>query len=275
MLPPGALYHRIPGTCQISVGISPRHPAADNSCYSGTQHLWQIDYSRVPTTYLHPLLGPAHRLQVTRYRRRVDEIVRQKFDPTTTTRGSLGHQRRTDRLRILNLWRRTTTSRFDSGSTSPRSSSAIARAPPWLPPPARGLLRRLPRSLAPRLQRVQPGGWFFPWLRPLSTKDMRISLPRRPRLLLEEDCVLRSVLTFYNAGLPQCSLHGWRHGLSLGEGSGLLGGWRGTFFSHCRAGFILLPRQVRGFPAQYTIGCQPSTTTKLHVLLGKDLHLQA
>jgi hypothetical protein len=26
---------------------------------------------------------------------------------------------------------------------------------------------------------------------------------------------------------------------------------------------------------EYTIGCQPSTTTNLHVLLGKDFHLQA
>jgi hypothetical protein len=86
---------------------------------------------------------------------------------------------------------------------------------------------------------------------------------------------LRSVLTFYNAGLWQRSLYGRRHGLCLGDGSGPLGGWRGTFFSHCRAGFILLPGQVCGFPAQYIIGCQPSTTTKLHVLLGEDLHLQA
>jgi hypothetical protein len=87
MLSPGARYRHIPGACQISVGISPRHPVADNSYYLSTQHLWKIDYSRVPTTYLDPLLGPAHRLQVTRYCRRVDEVVRQKFDPTTTTRG--------------------------------------------------------------------------------------------------------------------------------------------------------------------------------------------
>jgi hypothetical protein len=86
---------------------------------------------------------------------------------------------------------------------------------------------------------------------------------------------LRSVLTFYNAGLRQRSLHGRRHDLSLGEGSGLLSGWHGILFSHYRAGFILLPGQVRGFPAQYTTGCQPSTTTKLHVLLWKDLHSQS
>jgi hypothetical protein len=76
---------------------------------------------------------------------------------------------------------------------------------------------------------------------------------------------MRSVLTFYNAGFRQRTLYSRRHSLCLGDGSGLLGGWRGTFFSHHCAGFILLPGQVCGFPAQYTIGCQPSTTTKLRV----------
>jgi hypothetical protein len=85
----------------------------------------------------------------------------------------------------------------------------------------------------------------------------------------------RSVLTFYYAGLRQRSLHGRRLGLSLGDGSGLLSGWRGTLFSNCCTGFIPLPGQVCGFPAQYMIGCQPSTTTKLHVLLREDIHLQA
>jgi hypothetical protein len=51
------------------------------------------------------LLGPAHRLQVARDHRWVDEIVRQKLDSTTTSRGGLGRQRRMDRLCILNLWR--------------------------------------------------------------------------------------------------------------------------------------------------------------------------
>jgi hypothetical protein len=36
-----------------------------------------------------------------------------------------------------------------------------------------------------------------------------------------------------------------------------------------------MPGQVRRFPAEHTTGCQPSTTTKPNVLLGKDLHLQA
>jgi hypothetical protein len=58
-------------------------------------------------------------------------------------------------------------------------------------------------------------------------------------------------------------------------GSGLLSGWRGFLFSHRCAGFIPIPGQVRGFPAEYATGCQSSTTTKLNVLLGKDLHLQA
>jgi hypothetical protein len=105
MLPPGALYRRTPRACQIFAEISPRHPATDNSCYLGTQHLWQIDYSRVPTTCLHPLLGLVRRLQVTRHRRRVNEVVRQEFDPTTTTCGGPGHRCRMDRLRILNFRR--------------------------------------------------------------------------------------------------------------------------------------------------------------------------
>jgi hypothetical protein len=59
----------------------------------------------------------------------------------------------------------------------------------WLPPPAQGLLRRLLGSPTTSLQWAPPRGWCFPRLRPLSTEDIRISLPRRPRLLLEEDCV--------------------------------------------------------------------------------------
>jgi hypothetical protein len=84
-----------------------------------------------------------------------------------------------------------------------------------------------------------------------------------------------SVLTFYNTGLWQRSLHGRRLGLCLRGGSGLLSGWRGLLFSHRCVGFIPIPGQVRGFPAEYATGCQPSTTTKPNVLVGKDLHLQA
>jgi hypothetical protein len=52
---------------------------------------------------------------------------------------------------------------------------------------------------------------------------------------------LCSILTFNYAGLWQCSLYDRRHGLGLGEGSGLLGNWRGIFFNRYCAGFISLP----------------------------------
>jgi hypothetical protein len=67
--------------------------------------LRQIDYSRASTNHLHPLLGLAHRFQVSCYRRRVDKVVCQEFNPTTTTRGGSRHRRRVDWLRILNLRR--------------------------------------------------------------------------------------------------------------------------------------------------------------------------
>jgi hypothetical protein len=58
----------------------------------------------------------------------------------------------------------------------------------WLPAPARGLLQQLLGSPAPSLQRAPPRGWCFLWLGPLSTEDIRISLPRWLRLLLEDYC---------------------------------------------------------------------------------------
>jgi hypothetical protein len=61
----------------------------------GTQNPQQIDYSRVPTNHLHPLFGLAHRLQVTSHRRRVDKVICQQLNPTTT-RGGSRHWRRTD-----------------------------------------------------------------------------------------------------------------------------------------------------------------------------------
>jgi hypothetical protein len=60
------------------------------------------------------------------------------------------------------------------------------------------------------------------------------------------------VLTFNYAGFGQRSLSGRRFGLLLGGRSGLLSGWRGSFFRHCCRGFIPLPGQVRRFPAEYT-----------------------
>jgi hypothetical protein len=59
----------------------------------------------------------------------------------------------------------------------------------WLPLTARGLLRWLLGSPALRLQQAPPRGWCFLRLRHLSTEDIRISLPRRLRLLLEDYCV--------------------------------------------------------------------------------------
>jgi hypothetical protein len=85
---------------------------------------------------------------------------------------------------------------------------------------------------------------------------------------------IHNVLTFYHAGLWQCSLRGWFYGLALGEGSGLLGSSRESFFSRCRAGFISLPGQVRRFLAQYKTGGQPSTTTQLHWLRSINLGIK-
>jgi hypothetical protein len=52
-------------------------------------------------------------------------------------------------------------------------------------------------------------------------------------------------------------------------------GRRRSLFRHRCGGLIPIPGQVRRFPVEYTTGCQPSTTSKSNVLLGKDLHLQA
>jgi hypothetical protein len=67
-----------------------------------------------------------------------------------------------------------------------RTSRGLLR---WLPPPARGLPRQLFGCPGPSLQRAPPRGWYFPRPRPLSTEDIRISLPRWPRLLREEACI--------------------------------------------------------------------------------------
>jgi hypothetical protein len=87
--------------------------------------------------------------------------------------------------------------------------------------------------------------------------------------------LLCCVLTFHDAGLWQCNLHGRRLGFFLRGGSGPLSDWHGFLFRHRCGGFIPIPGQVCRFPAEYTTSCQPSTTTKPNVLLGKDLHLQA
>jgi hypothetical protein len=79
-------------------------------------------------TYLHPLLGPAHRLKVAGYSRWVDKVLCEKFEPIATSRCGLGHQCRTDRLRVLISDERTTTSKLVSGSASPRTSFVIPGA---------------------------------------------------------------------------------------------------------------------------------------------------
>jgi hypothetical protein len=74
------------------------------------QHLL-LGYSALATdrlskgtdTYLHPLLGPSHRLQVACHCHQVNKIIRQKLESTTTSRGGLGHRCRTDRLGILDF----------------------------------------------------------------------------------------------------------------------------------------------------------------------------
>jgi hypothetical protein len=92
-----------PGASRIFAGTSPWHPAERQQLLEYLFPL-ELDYSRVQSC-LHPLLGPPHRLQVARYCRRVDKIVCQKLESTTTSRGGLGHRRRTDWLHILNFRR--------------------------------------------------------------------------------------------------------------------------------------------------------------------------
>jgi hypothetical protein len=64
-----------------------------------------LKYGRIrllkgPVMYLHPLLSPVHRLQIAGYRRRVDKVICQKFEPIATSRCGLGHRRQTDQLRV-------------------------------------------------------------------------------------------------------------------------------------------------------------------------------
>jgi hypothetical protein len=128
MFPPGALYHHTLGAYRISVWISPRHPAADNICYSDTQLLRVINYSMGTVTYLHSLLSPAHRLQVARHCRRVDKVICQKFEPITTSCCSLRHRCRTNWPASWISGERTTTSMLVSGSASSRTSSVTPGA---------------------------------------------------------------------------------------------------------------------------------------------------
>jgi hypothetical protein len=146
-----------------------------------------------------------------------------------------------------------TTSRLDSGSTSSRTSSATPEASP--PATSAGSVAAY-LDFGPCQQKTH--GISFPGATTTSRGRLRLC----------------SILTFYYAGLRQCSLCGWHYGLALGEGSGLLSSRRDNFFSCCRVGFTPLPRQVCRFPAKYITGGQPSNTTCLYILLGEDLHLQ-
>jgi hypothetical protein len=85
-------------------------------------------------------------------------------------------------------------------------------------------------------------------------------------------CNLR---TFYYGGFRRRNLCAWCHGLALGKGSGLLDSRRWVFLSSRRAGFFSFPGQIDRLPAQYKIGGQQSTITKLQVLLRNGFHLQA
>jgi hypothetical protein len=171
-----------------------------------------------------------------------------------------------------------------SGRLLPGLTPAVYRRAPvrpsrgpfrWLPLSARGLLRWLLGSPVPSLQRAPPRGLHFPRLRPLSTEDIRINFPWGIRLLLEDDCIRAVYSPSTTLASGSVSSTDGASDTAWGGGSGHLSGWRGILFSHYRAGFIFLPGQVHGLSAQYATGCQPTTTTKLHVLLGKDLHIQA
>jgi hypothetical protein len=64
---PRAPCRQTPGAYRTSVGISPRHPAKGNHFYLGT-HFAGTRLLKGTVTYLHPLLGTPHRLQVVSYR---------------------------------------------------------------------------------------------------------------------------------------------------------------------------------------------------------------
>jgi hypothetical protein len=84
-----------------------------------------------------------------------------------------------------------------------------------------------------------------------------------------------SLPTFYYGCFRQRRLYTRCHGLVLRKGSGFLDSRRQIFLSSRRVGFFSFPGQIGRLPAQYHISGQPSTTTKLQVLLGNGFHLQA
>jgi hypothetical protein len=104
MFPLGALYRHTPRANRIFSG------SLHDILHKATIITWVLNSGRIrllkgTVTYLHPLLSPAHRLQVVGYCRRVDKVIRQKFEPITTIHCGLGHRRRMDRLRVLDFQR--------------------------------------------------------------------------------------------------------------------------------------------------------------------------
>jgi hypothetical protein len=87
-IPLGALCHRIPGACQIFFGTSPRHPAQGNIHYR-VLNSCGIRLLKGTATYIHALLSPAYRLQVTGHHRWVDKVVSQKLQSAMTSRRCL------------------------------------------------------------------------------------------------------------------------------------------------------------------------------------------
>jgi hypothetical protein len=111
-------------------------------------------------------------------------------------------------------------------------------------------------------------------LRHLSTKGQLDQSYMSVTTTLQDYLHLSKVLTLYDAGLRQGSLHGRRLGFCLRGGSGLLSGRRGFLSSTV---VDTSSSQVKSVDFLYSTRAdgQPSTTTKSNVLLGKDQHLQA
>jgi hypothetical protein len=191
--------------------------------------------------YLHPLLGlirssaKLHRFQVASYRCRADKVIRQKHKSIPTSRGGLGHRCRTDRLCVLDFWRTDNSLQAD-----------------------------LRQDIATHLS-GHPGGCYLSQLSCCFDSHLSLWHNAFNRHSLWDGATLDfcpcqhntygisspgaltttrgrpyycSVLTLYYAGFWKCSLRDRRHGLGLREGSGLLDGRRGNFFSRHHAGFI-------------------------------------
>jgi hypothetical protein len=126
-----------------------------------------------------------------------------------------------------------------------------------------------------RLQRALLPGYHFPQLQHLSTRGQVYQSYLATTTTLRGYFHLSRVLTFNDAGLRQRSLCGWRLGLCLRGGRGLLSGQCGFLFRHHCGRFIPSQDKSVDFLQSTQAGCQSSTTTTSNILLGKDQHLQA